>query len=277
MIDALRLYVIIGPPATGADKAIAGGQDRLPEAGLDRVEVPALGPEPDPAEVAAIAALTRAAIDGGATMLQLRAKGRSTRDLLAFARAMLAASRPAGVPLLINDRVDIAQTVGADGVHVGPDDLPIEAARTQLGPDAIVGYSAGTPAQAAAAARRGANYVGVGDVFGTATKPDADAPIGLAGLRAVLRATLLPGVAIGGVGEGNAAEAIAAGAAGVAVVSAVSAMPDPRAAAQRLRQVVDAALARQRDPAADTPSAGRPSGAKAQTSPLTAPPERTRS
>ena len=256
MREALRLYVLVGPPpgpagigvaeatGTATDPAEATGTATDPgevAAGTDLEE--AHGPEPDPTAVAAVVALARAAIEGGATMLQLRAKGRSTDELVGFARALVAVCRPAGVPLIINDRVDVARAAGAEGVHLGPEDGTVDEARAALGPDAVVGVSAGTPEEARAAERRGASYLGIGDVFGTVTKLDADEPIGVLGLSAVLRATALPAVAIGGVTEGNAAEAIAAGAAGVAVVSAVAGAADPRAAAARLRAVVDAALA----------------------------------
>ncbi len=230
----LRLYVLVGPPQAAPPAAQPAAE---PATSLDE-----FGPEPPRDEVAALVSLARAAIEGGATMLQLRAKDRPTRDLVAFARALLPITRPAGVPLLINDRADVAAAVGADGVHLGPGDLAVEAARTLLGPSAIIGYSAGSPAEAAPAARRGASYLGTGDVFGTRTKPDADAPIGLHGLAAVARATALPIVAIGGVNESNAPDAIAAGASGVAVVSAITGAPDPAAAARALRAAVDAAI-----------------------------------
>jgi thiamine-phosphate pyrophosphorylase len=205
----LRLYVLIDP-------RFSGGRP--------------------PAEVAT------AAIAGGATLLQLRHKDGTTRDFLAAAAAVLAIARPAGVPLIINDRVDVALAAGGAGVHLGPDDLPPPLARQLLGPDLWIGVSAGTVAEALRARAEGADYLGTGDIFGTATKPDAGAPVGPERLGEVKRATGLPLVAIGGITPANAARAIAAGADGVAVITAVSAQPDITAAARALRQTVDAAL-----------------------------------
>ncbi|RIL12693.1 thiamine phosphate synthase [bacterium] len=188
-----------------------------------------------PADVAA------AALRGGATLLQVRAKRASTRDLLALTDAVLGVARPAGVPVLVNDRVDVAVAAAADGAHVGDDDLPAAAARALLGADAWLGCSAATVAGAVRAADGGADYLGVGDVFGTVSKPDADVPIGIDGLAAVAAATPLPVVAIGGVTPSNAAAAIRAGAAGVAVISAVTLAADVEAAARALRAAVDRA------------------------------------
>jgi len=182
------------------------------------------------------------AIAGGATLLQVRAKRASTGELMSLTEDVLAVARPAGVPVLVNDRLDIALAAGADGVHVGADDLPVAAARAVLGPDGILGFSAATAADAVRGARDGADYLGAGDVFGTATKADAGAPIGLGGLAAVAAATALPVVAIGAVGPSNAADAIRAGARGVAVISAVAGAADVAAAARALRGIVDGAL-----------------------------------
>ncbi len=186
--------------------------------------------------------LAALAIAGGATILQLRAKSRPARWVLEAARSVLAVTRDRAVPLVINDRADIALACGADGVHVGEDDLPLAAARRILGPRAIVGFSTARPDLARAAAEQGADYLGVGDVFGTRTKSDADAPIGLAGLRRVVTCTRLPIVAIGGVTAENAAQAVAAGAEGVAVIRSVLAAADVEAAAREIRAAVDAAL-----------------------------------
>jgi thiamine-phosphate pyrophosphorylase len=182
-----------------------------------------------------------AAIAGGATMLQVRAKQVTTRQLLRVVEEVLAVARPAGVPVIVNDRADVAFAAGAAGVHVGEDDLPVGCARRLLGPAAIVGFSSARLDLIHEAERDGADYLGVGDVFGTTSKADADAPIGVAGLRAVLAATSLPVVAIGGIRADNAGEAVRAGAIGVAVISAVAAAPDVTAAARALRDVVDKA------------------------------------
>ncbi|KAF8066297.1 TH1 [Scenedesmus sp. PABB004] len=181
-----------------------------------------------------------AAVAGGATVVQLREKEIDGGDFVEAARAAIKLCRPAGVPVVINDRVDVALAAGADGVHVGQSDIPARLVRSMLGPGALLGVSVKTPAEAAKAAADGADYVGVGAVFPTGTK--ASEVVGLAGLEEVCRLSSLPAVAIGGVNAANAAEVIAAGAKGLAVVSAVFAAPDVEAATRELRAAVDAAL-----------------------------------
>jgi thiamine-phosphate pyrophosphorylase len=183
--------------------------------------------------------VVRAALRGGATAIQLRDKEASTRALIERGRALLALTRPAGVPLIVNDRVDVALAIDADGVHVGQDDMPAPLARRLLGAGRILGVSAGTVEEALQAQADGADYLGTGDVYGTPSKADAGAPIGVAGLAAVARAVAIPVVAIGGIQVGNAAAAIRAGASGVAVISAVVGAPDPEAAARALRGIVE--------------------------------------
>lgn len=185
--------------------------------------------------------IVRAAIAGGATIIQLRAKDVATREMVELGRALRSLTREAGVALIVNDRLDVALAIDADGGHVGQDDLPAEAARALLGPNRILGVSAATPEEAAAAALAGADYLGTGAVYATGSKADAGAPIGVAGLAAVTRSVTIPVVAIGGIGPGRAGPCIVAGAAGVAVISAVVAQPDPQAAARQLRQEIDAA------------------------------------
>ncbi len=187
-----------------------------------------------PAEVVA------AALRGGATAVQLRDKTATTRELLRLGEALLAVTRPAGVPLIVNDRLDVALALDAEGVHLGQEDLPPDVARRLLGPEKILGVSADTVEEALEAQRTGADYLGVGDVFGTRSKPDAGAVIGLEGLRRVAQAVRIPVVGIGGVTAQNAAAVIEAGAAGVAVLSAVMGAPDPEAAARALRAAVEA-------------------------------------
>jgi len=210
--------------------------------------------DPEHARGRPLGELARAAIAGGTTILQMRAKHASTRDFLAMTEAVLAVARPLGVPVLVNDRLDVALAAGADGVHVGEEDLPVAKARALLGPAAWIGFSAASSEAARRGLRDGADYLGAGDVFGTASKADAGAPIGLGGLAAVVHATELPVVAIGAIHQGNAAECIRAGAAGVAVISAVLGAEDVEAAARALRVVVDAAAAEQgqADPLAST-------------------------
>jgi len=183
--------------------------------------------------------VVRAALRGGATVVQLREKELSTRELIEMAQALLQVTRPAGVPLIVNDRVDVALAVDADGVHVGQEDMPAGLARRLIGPGKILGVSAETVEQALLAQRDGADYLGVGDVYGTATKPDAGPPIGLEGLRRVAEAVRIPVVGIGGITPRNAADVVAHGAEGVAVISAVFGAPDPEEATRRLRQAVE--------------------------------------
>jgi thiamine-phosphate pyrophosphorylase len=184
----------------------------------------------------ALPEIVRAAIQGGATAVQLRAKVATTREMVALGQALLAITRPASIPLIVNDRLDVALAIEADGAHVGQDDLPAAMARQILGPERILGVSAETVGQAQQAERDGANYLGVGDVFGTPSKPDAGSPIGIDGLAATVRAVALPVVAIGGITLDNAPAVIAVGAVGVAVISAVVGAADPAAAARQLRE-----------------------------------------
>ena len=175
-------------------------------------------------------ALAAALLDGGALLLQLRLKDASTRELLAEARAIVPLTRARGARLVVNDRADVARLAGADGVHLGQDDLPIAAARRIVGPDALVGMSTHDPDQARAAAAAGADYLGVGPVFATATKADALTPRGLALVRAVREAVALPLVAIGGIDVERAADVRGAGADAVAMIGALVRAPDPAAA-----------------------------------------------
>jgi thiamine-phosphate pyrophosphorylase len=185
--------------------------------------------------------VVRAAIGGGATVVQLRDPEAKTAALLERARALVALLRPAGIPLIINDRVDVALAARADGVHVGQLDMPVADARALLGPDRILGLSISTLAQLDRAELQFVDYLGVGPIFPTQTKPDARAPIFPSGLAAIVGRSDLPIVAIGGLNAGNAGEAIRAGAQGVAVVSAICAAPDPKRATRDLADVVRAA------------------------------------
>ena len=191
--------------------------------------------------------VARLAIEGGATLLQLRAERHSTFEQVQMAERLQRLASGRGVPLLVNDRVDVALAVSAAGVHVGhPDveDMPPEIARRLLGPDAIVGVSVATPEEAVATARRGASYLSVGPIFGTGSKGDAGPAVGPGRLRAVKAACALPLCAIGGITVTNANQAVAARADGVAVISAVCAAADPRLATRQLVEAVGEALAR---------------------------------
>jgi thiamine-phosphate pyrophosphorylase len=176
-----------------------------------------------------------AAIEGGVTMVQLREKGASGREFFDIARELLALTRSKGVPLIINDRLDIALAAGADGVHLGQSDLPCLEARRIAGKDFIIGISAHTPEEALSAQADGADYIGAGAVFPTGSKADAGAVIGIEGIRAVAGAVKIPVAGIGGINPGNAASVIAAGAAGLAVISAILSQSDIRAAALALK------------------------------------------
>ncbi|RLM88131.1 thiamine phosphate synthase [Halobellus sp. Atlit-38R] len=184
-----------------------------------------------------------AAIEGGIDVVQLREKHASARQRYELGQAVRERTREAGVPFLVNDRVDLAAALDADGVHLGDDDLPVAAARDVLGSAAIVGRSVSTPAAARDAERAGADYLGVGAVYGTDTKDvDGDsAEIGTETVAAIADAVDVPTVGIGGVTPENAAPVIEAGAAGVAVVSAITAAADPEAATRQLRQRVRSA------------------------------------
>lgn len=183
----------------------------------------------------------RAALAGGAGVIQLRDKSAASRRLYEAAAAIRALTRPAGALLIVNDRIDIALAADADGVHVGPDDLPVAVARRLL-PGKIVGASAGTVEEAIAAERDGADYLGVGAVYeARGSKADAGAPVGPERVAAVRAAVRLPLVGIGGIKAANAAPVIAAGADGVAVITGIVAAPDIAAAARELLAVVAAA------------------------------------
>ena len=185
--------------------------------------------------------IVRAAVAGGVTCVQLREKNCGTREFLEEARAVRAALRGTGVPLIVNDRADIALAVGADGVHLGQRDMPIAAARRLGPPGWIIGVSAESVADAVRAEQEGADYVGVSPVFATPTKADHAPPLGLEGLRAIRAAVEIPLVAIGGIHAGNARDAICAGADGLAVVSAIVSADSPREAAAALRDEIAAA------------------------------------
>ncbi len=185
------------------------------------------------------------ALEGGCTAVQLRAKRQTDRSLLALAvkiREICAAHRAL---FLVNDRLDVAFASGADGVHLGVDDLPVADARRVAEhvdrPDLVIGYSPETDEQALTAASLGADYLGVGPVFATASKPDAGAAIGLETLKRRAAAVPVPVIGIGGIVPENAPEVIEAGAVGVAVIGAILRADDPTAAAQALTQAVKSA------------------------------------
>lgn len=187
-----------------------------------------------------LADVVAACVQGGVTCVQLREKHLSTRDFLAQAMALQQLLAPHGIPLVINDRIDIALACGAHGVHLGQSDMPVAQARRILPPHMFIGWSVETMEHVLQSATLPLDYLGVSPIYATPTKADTLAPWGLDGLRRVRAASRLPLVAIGGIHAGNARAVLAAGADGLAVVSALCAAPDPRAAAAVLRQIIDA-------------------------------------
>jgi thiamine-phosphate pyrophosphorylase len=209
MMPSLALYVV-------TDEAVSGGRSHL--------------------------ACARGAIAGGADVVQLRDKVKPSGELLAIAGEIRAATAESGTLFVVNDRLDIALAAGADGVHLGQDDLPVAAARRIAPRPFLVGASVGSADEAIRAERDGADYVAVSPVYSTGSKADAGPGHGLAVVAAVRRRVRIPVIGIGGIGPGNAAEVIRAGADGCAVISAVLAQPDMAGATWSLRRVIHRAL-----------------------------------
>ncbi|WP_423995277.1 thiamine phosphate synthase [Halorubrum trapanicum] len=181
-----------------------------------------------------------AALEGGVDVVQLRDKATSARERYETGLRVREQTAEAGVPLIVNDRIDLASAVDADGVHLGQSDLPVAVAREQLGESAVVGVSASTIEQAEAAEGAGADYLGVGAVYGTDSKDvsgDRDG-IGVERIAAVADAVEIPVIGIGGIDADNAAPVVEAGATGVAALSAITAAEDPEAATAALREAV---------------------------------------
>ncbi len=186
-----------------------------------------------------LAEVVEEAVEGGATIVQLREKDAPLRDFIDLGRRVLDIVRPRRIPLLINDRVDVALAVCADGVHLGQSDMAPADARRLLGRKAIIGLTVETMAQARAAERLEVDYLGVSPIFPTPTKTDTGPAWGMEGLRKLRSVVSKRLVAIGGINGTNAASALEAGADGIAVVSAICAAPNPEQAARRLREIVD--------------------------------------
>ncbi len=196
-----------------------------------------------------LATLARDVAAGGATLVQLRDKLGSTRAMIESARAIKTALADSGIPLLVNDRVDVALAAKADGVHVGWDDMNVPDARALLGREAIIGLSIKTMDQVKAAPLDLLDYVCIGGVFPTSSKDNPDPPVGVAGFARLAeairaRAPGLPVGAIAGIDAGNAGSVIEAGADGVAIISALTLAADPAAAARTLRAIVDGEIGR---------------------------------
>ena len=184
-----------------------------------------------------LAELAAAATRGGATMLQVRGKALSAAALADAVRRVIAAAAP-DVPVVVNDRLDVALACGAAGCHLGQDDFPIAEAKRLAPPGFLIGGSAGTEDEARRAARAGAEYLGIGPIHGTRNKDDAGSPIGVDGFRKVRLAGALPAVAIGGVDLADVPALMAAGASGVAVIGAVLGAKDVEAATRALRKAL---------------------------------------
>lgn len=180
------------------------------------------------------------AVQGGVSCVQLREKTIDTHDFYARAVALMQVLAPFKVPLVINDRIDVALACGAQGVHLGQSDMSLDVARRLLPADVFIGWSVETLDDVWRSAALPVDYLGVSPVYDTPTKTDTQTPWGLDGLGRARAATRLPLVAIGGVHTGNAAAVLAAGADGLAVVSAICSAPDPRLAATHLRAICDA-------------------------------------
>ena len=181
-----------------------------------------------------------AAIQGGVTLVQLREKNADSRQFLETALRVREVTERYGVPLIINDRIDIALACNAAGVHLGQQDIPCKIAREILGPDKLIGVTAKTAAQAIQAERDGADYLGCGALFPSGAKPEAQ-PMTLSTLSEILASVHIPVTAIGGINADNVHLPVEAGANGVAVVSAILGQPDIAAAAKKLRDKIEAA------------------------------------
>jgi thiamine-phosphate pyrophosphorylase len=182
------------------------------------------------------------AVRGGATLVQLRGKKWSDREFFSLALEAREILRPKKIPLIINDRIDIALAAEAQGVHLGQKDLPLKVARKLAGERLIIGISVNTVKEAKEAESEGANYLGAGPVFWTGSKEDLRPTLGLEGLKAICQAVSLPVLAIGGITAASIPEIMASGAAGVAVISAIARADDPEQAARSLREAIDLSI-----------------------------------
>ena len=185
--------------------------------------------------------IVQAAVAGGVTCVQLREKECSTLEFIEQALAIKNFLKTRGVPLIINDRLDVALAVEADGVHLGQSDMPLEMAQKIAGHSMIFGISAESLQDAIAAEKGGADYLGVSPIFATPTKTDTAPPLGLEGLRKIRKRIKIPLVGIGGLNITNSAEVIRNGGDGVAVVSAIVAADDPETSAKNLKRMIDEA------------------------------------
>ena len=184
-----------------------------------------------------------AAVAGGATVVQLRDKLADTARMIQTGRALKTALAGTGAALIVNDDVEAAITIGADGLHIGQGDMAVAEARARIGAEMVLGLSVETPALAASVDRAQVDYIGAGPVFATPSKLDHKAPVGFDGLARQVAASPVPAVAIGGLKGEHVAHVLKAGAQGVAVISAICGQSDPEAAARALRRRIDALTA----------------------------------
>jgi thiamine-phosphate pyrophosphorylase len=189
------------------------------------------------------AEIVAAAVAGGVSCIQLREKSCGTREFLNEALALQPLLKSRNIPLIINDRLDIALAIEADGVHLGQSDMPIGMARKIAGDSLIIGISAESVDDALRAEQEGADYLGISPVFSTPTKTDTAPPLGLEGVRQIRALVDIPLVGIGGINSDNAESVLAAGADGIAVVSAIVSAADPAGAAKKLKTLIDQVLA----------------------------------
>jgi len=200
----------------------------------------------DPCRGVSHAEVARAALEGGARVVQLRDKNATTRQLLEAAQTIRQLTRQAGALFFVNDRLDVALAAEADGVHLGENDLPVETARKLAGSRLLIGASASTPEEALEAAEAGADYLGVGCIFATPSKEDAGPPLGVGIIRRIKAVTSLPIIAVGGINAKNARAVLEAGADGIAVLSAISRAQDMTAAARNLVELISTFAVRQK-------------------------------
>ncbi len=180
--------------------------------------------------------VAQAAVEGGATLIQLRGKNKSVREMVEVGKQVRELTVKAGAPLIVNDRLDVALTLGADGVHLGQDDLPPSLAR-RVWPEGIIGLSITCFQELNEV--EGVSYLGVGPVFPTPSKPDAAPPLGLEKFEEICQTTSLPVIAIGGITASNAEDVLRAGASGIAVISEVAMASDMVKATRQLKEIVE--------------------------------------
>ena len=185
--------------------------------------------------------IVKAAVQGGVTCVQLREKACTTREFIDQALAIKDFLKTSKIPLIINDRLDVAQAVGADGIHLGQSDMPFSIAKAIVEDSMIIGISAESVDDAIQAEKEGADYIGVSPIYKTPTKTDTAPPLGLTGLREIRKAVNIPLVGIGGLNKSNVYDVIKNGGDGVAVVSAIVSADDPEESSRALRSIIDRA------------------------------------